>query len=60
MFKDGGAHGRSVSEWERLEQEMVNRYNDSQRNLGRRLADEDSLMAEDDDDDLEFRIESTG
>ena len=58
MFEDGGAHERDVAEWERLEQEMVDLYN-SQREMEKNLLVEDPFE-EDDDNGLEFRIESTG
>ncbi|KAJ6619807.1 hypothetical protein B0H10DRAFT_2025133 [Mycena sp. CBHHK59/15] len=58
MFEDDGAHEKVVADWEKLEREMVALYNDPSRDLRHVREDSDHLM--DDDDELEFRVESTG
>ncbi|KAJ7170731.1 hypothetical protein C8R43DRAFT_1094448 [Mycena crocata] len=56
MFEKDGAHRNAVSDWEKLEREMVALYNDPSRDLNH-TPDDDSG---EDDDELEFRVESTG
>ncbi|KAJ6494868.1 hypothetical protein C8R47DRAFT_1043561 [Mycena vitilis] len=57
MFEKDGAHQKTVTDWEKLERDMVALYNDPSRNL-KYAEEEDSLF--DDDDELEFRVEATG
>ncbi|KAJ7494794.1 hypothetical protein B0H11DRAFT_2156090 [Mycena galericulata] len=56
MFEVDAAHRKAVSDWEKLEREMVALYNDPSRDL--KPLPEESV--EYGDDGLEFRVESTG
>lgn len=56
MFDLGGSSQNAVTKWEALEREMVALYNDPSREL--EVMDEDAFDEE--DDDMEFRIPSTG
>ena len=58
MFEEGGVHGADVSNWEALEREMVDLYNNDQRPTGD-LAEEDPTVSGEDDGTV-FRVESTG
>jgi endoribonuclease Dicer len=56
MFANGGVQQSSVTKWENLEREMVALYNDPSRELISVVDD----PAEDDEEELEFRVPSTG
>ncbi|OCB90323.1 hypothetical protein A7U60_g2499 [Sanghuangporus baumii] len=57
MFEDGGCHEQEIKKWEALEHQMVQKYNEvrQRRNAKTRKENEN-----DDDENLEFKIESTG
>ena len=57
MFMRGGSDQGNVTKWEKLEQEMVRLYNDNARGS---LEEEAVVLADEADDDLEFRVPSTG
>ncbi|KAJ6531839.1 hypothetical protein B0H19DRAFT_1188825 [Mycena capillaripes] len=56
MFDQDGAHQKTVTDWEKLERDMVALYNDPSRNL--KYAEEEESYYE--DNELEFRVEATG
>ncbi|GLB38832.1 putative helicase family. Dicer subfamily protein [Lyophyllum shimeji] len=56
MFARGGTDQSNVSKWQNLEREMVALYNDPSRESPK----EQDCMDEDEDDDVEFRVPSTG
>ena len=57
MFATGDQQRNNVVKWENLEREMVALYNDPLRELDDIVEDEDPM---DEEDDLEFRIPSSG
>ncbi|KAF5377899.1 hypothetical protein D9615_006820 [Tricholomella constricta] len=56
MFAKGGVDQNNVLKWQTLEREMVALYNDPSR----QLPDEIDITLDDEDDELEFRVPSTG
>lgn len=58
MFEEGSKQKEDVAKWENLEREMVALYNDPSRDLSL-ILDEDEAM-DDEDNDLEFQVASTG
>ena len=59
MFMRGGGDQGNVTKWEKLEQEMVRLYNDNARALVEE-EEEAVVISDEADDDLEFRVPSTG
>ncbi|KAF8965408.1 hypothetical protein BDZ97DRAFT_1658958 [Flammula alnicola] len=60
MFEEGGKQHADVAKWEILERQMVELYNDPSRDASF-VVDDEMIVAEDEeDDDMEFRVESTG
>ncbi|KAG5643730.1 hypothetical protein DXG03_009720 [Asterophora parasitica] len=57
MFAHGGVDQHNVLKWQNLEREMVALYNDPSRQPSDEL---DPAMDEDDEEELEFRVQSTG
>lgn len=57
MFEDGGAHEQKIREWEGLERQMIQKYNEDRR---RQRALISKQQDNDEDEDLEFKIEPTG
>jgi hypothetical protein len=55
MFELDAAHQKTVTDWEKLEREMVALYNDPSRNI--KYTEDEGLR---DDNELEFRVEATG
>jgi endoribonuclease Dicer len=62
MFEEGGAHEKEVLRWEALEQEMVDLYNNDARPVNEPISHMAQLFDNEDEDDenIEFRVESTG
>ncbi|KAJ7227232.1 hypothetical protein GGX14DRAFT_418753 [Mycena pura] len=56
MFENDGRHQKTVKDWETMEQQMVALYSDPSRHFKDVLEEECS----NDDDELEFRVPSTG
>ncbi|KAJ7030465.1 hypothetical protein C8F04DRAFT_1113753 [Mycena alexandri] len=56
MFEEGGAHQKTMNDWEKLERDMVALYNDPSRNIQYAM-EEESIR---DEGGLEFRVEATG
>jgi endoribonuclease Dicer len=57
MFERGGNHQKDVAKWEDLERQMVALYNDPSRELS---DDFDEQFLDEEEDNVEFRIPSTG
>jgi endoribonuclease Dicer len=57
MFMRGGGDQGNVTKWEKLEEGMVRLYNDNARVL---VEEEAVDIADEADNDLEFRVPSTG
>ena len=60
MFGTGGPQRDNVMKWETLEREMVALYNDPSRELDEAAEADDPMDRLDEDEDLEFRVPSTG
>jgi len=58
MFCESDFHDGLILKWELLEKEMQAKYNDSRKRAS--LFDDNSISSEDDEDDLELYVESTG
>ncbi|KAF9464051.1 hypothetical protein BDZ94DRAFT_1257432 [Collybia nuda] len=56
MFERGGNHQKDIVKWVELEQQMVALYNDPSRELETL----DEVTVDDEEDDVEFRVTSTG
>ncbi|KAF9005526.1 hypothetical protein BDQ17DRAFT_1424006 [Cyathus striatus] len=58
LFPSGAAGREDVKKWERMEEEMIKLYNDPSRDLAMFI--DETLEDEEEEEDLELRIESTG